>query len=138
MNYDDFLMMNASKFPTESIPLLRHRLEETAPESRYYVLSAAYKTPGLALLLSFLFGILGVDRFYVGNTGLGIAKLCATFLTAGIVGTIWWFVDLFLIVRACKVANYQQAMQMLAYAKPRDTAAQTVDAEQEDDDFDDF
>lgn len=45
----------------------------------------------VALLLSFFLGSLGIDRFYVGHTGLGIAKL----LTCGGVG-VWALIDLIL------------------------------------------
>jgi len=46
----------------------------------------------IALLLSYLFGPLGIDRFYLGKTGTAIAKL----LTGGGLG-IWAVVDTFLI-----------------------------------------
>lgn len=46
----------------------------------------------IALLISFFVGTLGIDRFYLGYTGLGIAKL----LTCGGVG-IWALIDLILI-----------------------------------------
>jgi len=45
-----------------------------------------------ALLLSIFLGTLGVDRFYLGHTGLGIAKL----LTFGGCG-IWALIDIILI-----------------------------------------
>jgi len=45
-----------------------------------------------ALLLSIFLGGLGADRFYLGHTGVGIAKL----LTAGGCG-IWSLVDYILI-----------------------------------------
>jgi TM2 domain-containing membrane protein YozV len=46
----------------------------------------------VALILSILFGSLGVDRFYLGYIGLGAVKL----ITCGGLG-IWWLVDLILI-----------------------------------------
>ena len=45
-----------------------------------------------ALLLSFFLGGLGIDRFYLGYTGLGVAKL----LTLGGCG-IWALIDFILI-----------------------------------------
>lgn len=45
-----------------------------------------------ALILSILLGTLGIDRFYLGYTGIGVAKL----LTLGGCG-IWALIDLILI-----------------------------------------
>ena len=52
-----------------------------------------------SLLLSFFLGYLGIDRFYLGYTGLGIAKL----LTAGGCG-IWALID-FILIAMRKVSD---------------------------------
>lgn len=46
----------------------------------------------MALIFSIFLGFLGIDRFYMGQTGYGIIKL----LTFGGFG-IWWFIDIILI-----------------------------------------
>ena len=52
------------------------------------------------LLYSVFLGILGVDRFCLGYTCLGVAKL----LTLGAVG-VWWVVDVILLLTGATVPN---------------------------------
>jgi TM2 domain-containing membrane protein YozV len=54
----------------------------------------------LTLVMSILFGSLGVDRFMMGQIGLGILKL----LTLGGFG-IWWLVDIILIATRYQFKN---------------------------------
>lgn len=58
-----------------------------------------------ALLLSFFLGSLGVDRFYLGYTGLGIAKL----FTLGGCG-IWSLIDFILIATRKMTASDGSAL----------------------------
>jgi len=70
----------------------------SADSQQYYL---AKQVPGLysdkewltAVILSWLLGSLGVDRFYLGYTGLGLAKL----FTCGGMG-IWALIDAILII----------------------------------------
>lgn len=66
------------------------------------------KSAGVAYLLWFLFGGLGIHRFYLGKNRTGAALLSITvislFLMAILIGfitiwisVIWWFIYLFLV-----------------------------------------
>jgi TM2 domain-containing membrane protein YozV len=54
----------------------------------------------LTLIMSIIFGAIGVDRFMMGHIGLGILKL----ITFGGFG-IWWLIDLILIATKHKFKN---------------------------------
>ena len=54
----------------------------------------------LALIMSIVFGQLGVDRFIMGHIGLGILKL----ITFGGFG-IWWIIDVILIATKYNFSN---------------------------------
>ncbi len=78
------------------------------------------KDPTLAIILSIIVGELGVDRFYIGDIGMGVGKL----LVCIIVGTIscgtlfwvWWLVDIFLIQGATRKKNAEKILQQLSMA----------------------
>lgn len=61
----------------------------------------------LLLVISIFLGGLGIDRFLVGDIGLGVLKL----LTGGVCG-IFWIVDLFLIMGRTDDYNRQKAYEI--------------------------
>jgi TM2 domain-containing membrane protein YozV len=69
--------------------------------------NSAKKDRNIALILSVIFGSLGIDRFYVGDVLLGILKL----LTGGCCG-IWWIIDWFLIMGRVDEYNRQKAREI--------------------------
>ncbi len=63
------------------------------------------KNKTTALILSIFLGELGIDRFYLGYTGLGILKL----ITAGGFG-VWWIIDIVMILTGKLTAKDGQAL----------------------------
>lgn len=135
MNVDTFLVTNSSKFPAIAVVGLREQLQDAPDGAKMAVMTAGYREPVVALLLSFFLGALGIDRFYSGDTALGVAKLVITVISFGMLGFVWWFIDLFLIMKATRQKNLDTAMTMLHYAAGREQGAPVQD---DSSDFDDF
>lgn len=85
--------------PTD-IPLIKSSLEKIDNEKLVIFQSLDFKSPTVAIVLSFFLGCFGVDRFYIGNILLGVLKL----ITFGGLG-IWTIVDWFLIMGATRKSN---------------------------------
>ena len=96
-----FVMTNGDKLPELQMPFIREKLL-ALDDSKWSALSTIqFKNPTTALILSLFLGVYGIDRFYIGDTGLGVGKL----LTCGGFG-IWAIIDWFFISNATKNKNY--------------------------------
>jgi TM2 domain-containing membrane protein YozV len=105
---DMYLMTNAKYFESHQIPYLRDKLL-AMDDSKYIVLhSLNLKDPTMILIISILIGGLGIDRFIIGDVGLGVGKL----LTCGGLG-IWTIVDWFLIMGRTREVNFLSMQQAL-------------------------
>ena len=74
---------------------------KASPEQVDNLTAVKLFNPVVTLILSIFLGGLGVDRFYIGDIGLGVAKLLVGWLTLG----IWPLVDIFCSYRKAKEKN---------------------------------
>ena len=103
---DNYIILNQKYFPGDKILFLKERLY-AMDEQRFSMLSTVeLKDPVVILIISIC---LGIDRFMIGDIGLGVLKL----LTFGVFG-IFTIIDWFLISGRTKEKNFNQVM-MLAY-----------------------
>jgi TM2 domain-containing membrane protein YozV len=103
---DMFLMANGKNFESIQIPQIKDQLMKLDESKWTMIQSLDFKNPTTVLIVSILVGYLGIDRFMIGDTGLGIGKL----LTCGGLG-IWTIVDWFLIQSATKTKNLEKLQQ---------------------------
>ena len=105
---DMFLMANKKFFPEDKIIYLREKLLTTSDEKFSMASMIDFKDPTTMLLVSIFIGSCGVDRFMLGDTGLGVLKL----LTGGCCGVLT-IVDWFTISNKTKEMNFNKIMPLL-------------------------
>jgi TM2 domain-containing membrane protein YozV len=105
---DMFIISNANFFESKQIPIVREKLLNTDDSKWSIILTLQFKDPTLILVVSLLGGFLGIDRFIIGDTGLGVGKL----LTIGGFG-IWTIIDWFLIMSATRKRNFEKLRQIV-------------------------
>ena len=100
---DMYLMSNAKLFDNHLIPQIRERLL-SLDDSKWVILqSVELKDPTTMIIVSLLGGSLGIDRFMLGETGLGVVKL----LTCGGLG-IWTIIDWCMIMGKTRELNFSK------------------------------
>ncbi|KWW28814.1 MAG: TM2 domain-containing protein [bacterium P3] len=100
---DYFFISRSDYFPPEQIPAMRKKMMEMDGDKALMVQSVDYRNPTILLVISILVGELGIDRFLLGDIGLGILKL----ITFGGCG-IWWLIDVILIMKKTREYNMLQ------------------------------
>lgn len=97
---DLYLTTNAKYFEPSAIPVVRQKLEKASPDSLAALQACDLKDPTTLLIVSIFLGSFGIDRFMIGDVGMGVLKL----LTLGCCG-ILTIIDWFTISRKVKQAN---------------------------------
>lgn len=103
-----YLTTNMKYFPGDKMTLIREKLEQLDDERYLTVSSIELKDPTTMLLVSLFLGGLGVDRFMMGDIGIGILKL----FTLGLCG-ILTIIDWFTVMKRTKESNYQRLMMAI-------------------------
>ena len=105
---DMFLMSYGKYFEGFHLMAIRERMLKIDDAKSTQLLAANLKDPTTMLIVSLIGGHFGVDRFLLGEVGLGVAKL----LTCGGLG-IWTVVDWFLVMGHTREINMQRLQQVL-------------------------
>lgn len=97
----------------EQLSVLYNLLKNVSDESYEKLLYLPLKSPMVTLMLSIFAGTLGVDRFYLGDIGLGVTKLLlvplAIIFTLGI-GVIWPLLDIYFCYKKAQKKNFESIM----------------------------
>ncbi len=99
----------SDKLPQEKILYLKSKLAEAPDDKADEILCMQLHNPTHMLLYSIFLGGLGVDRFVLGDTGLGVAKLLLGWATCG----IWPIIDIFITHNKAKEKNFNKIMMSL-------------------------
>ncbi len=103
---DMFIIANSKFFEAQDVMKIREVLLNEDDNKWGILQTLQFKDPTFMLIVSLFAGSLGVDRFLIGDTGLGIGKL----LTCGGLG-IWTIIDWFMIQEATREKNMAKIKQ---------------------------
>lgn len=105
---DMFIMTNQKNLPADKIILVKEKML-AADESKFNLLTTVdIKDTTTLLLISIFLGGLGIDRFMLGDIGMGVLKL----LTGGVCG-ILTIIDWFTVQNRTRELNYNNIMMVL-------------------------
>lgn len=105
---DMWIAQNSKMLPGAKLPIIKQTLTSLDDSKFMHLQSVEFKDPSTVLILSILIGTLGIDRFMLGDAGLGVLKL----LTCG--GCyIWWIIDMINAQDRAKEYNYNKLCETL-------------------------
>ncbi|MCM1363667.1 MAG: TM2 domain-containing protein [Faecalibacterium sp.] len=102
---DMYLTANGMCFPSAKIPVLKEKLLQLDDSQYITLLTTELRDPTTMLIFSVFFGVFGVDRFMMGEIGIGVLKL----LTGGCLGVLT-IVDWFNVYSKTREMNFEKIM----------------------------
>ncbi|NDJ26916.1 TM2 domain-containing protein [Campylobacter sp. MIT 12-8780] len=125
MDANAVLLSIKDKIPDSSLAIVQDKLKVASEDKLNTLMVLPLKNVIIGLVLGLLFGGFGIDRFYKGDIGLGIAKLvlwilgCATVIfyigaVFLIILWVWVIVDFFLVWKGIKQDNLNKILAVLS------------------------
>ena len=108
----NFLIKHKNYFEEFELDMLKDDLKKLSPVELKLFMNANFVNPNANFTISLLTSVLGIDRFVIGQTDIGLVKL----LTAGGLG-VWAIIDWFQIKRLTQEYNFNKAEQILDIIK---------------------
>ena len=105
---DLYLTTNAKYFEQSAILIIRQKMEAASDDALLTLQATDLKDPTVVLLVSIFLGALGIDRFMIGDIGMGVLKL----LTCGLCG-ILTIIDWFTISKKVKQLNLSKVSMIM-------------------------
>lgn len=107
-----FLIEHKNYFNDFDLDVLKADLESLSKEELKLFMNTNFVNPNANFAVSLLTSVLGVDRFVIGQTDIGLLKL----LTAGGIG-IWAIIDWFQIKELTQEYNFNKAEEIIYIIK---------------------
>lgn len=107
-----FLIEHKNYFHEFDLDFLKGDLESLSKEELKLFMETNFVNPNVNFAVSILTNVLGVDRFVIGQTDIGLLKL----LTAGGLG-VWAIIDWFQIKELTQEYNFNKAEEIIEIIK---------------------
>lgn len=99
---------NQSKLEKSQRAIIQKKCSDMTDDKAMMLAQLKLKSPIVAFLVSFLFGEFGIDRFMLGEVGMGLLK----FFTFGVFG-ILYLIDIFTVMGKVRKLNTQKILPYL-------------------------
>ncbi len=107
-----FLIEHKNYFHEFDLDFLKGDLEDLSKEELKLFMKTDFVNPNVNFTISLLKSVLGIDRFVIGQTNIGLLKL----LTAGGLG-VWAIIDWFQIKELTQEYNFNKALEIIEIIK---------------------
>ncbi len=106
---EHFIVANSKYLPTKKLPLVKQKLLEADDSKEIFIETVSFIDPNNIMIMSICLGWLGVDRYILGDMGMGVLKM----LTGGTCG-ILWIMDIVSSQERAREKNFTELMMMIA------------------------